>query len=364
MNNIRLLLKGIKASIKESPVVYIVFVFFYIFSVICSIYVIGKYSSNLSAYDDYDNSLATFSVDFRLGGETRLNDILQAVEKNAGESNVDFIRLRFLDTELNEEAVEFHYAICYAKDEENRVSDYFEQYDINSLNAKEFINSENSIVAVIDSTNSNQTNQFELQGKQYEIAATLLRGKNEALFHLVSYKSVLINNPIIREMQIKYNSISGYDQLNQITYDLMADFPLAQVNAPIVRDYSLESIFSIGNVLVYLVLLLSVVNFIYIFQYIIEKRKKQYYIFFLCGCSSRKIMVFSGVEIFIVSAICSAVGIVLFHFAIKPLVIYLEPLLSYSFHIGMYLAVCALSIVVGCGVLACVSLFQKRGKVR
>lgn len=362
MDNMKLLLKSIKASVKDSPVIYIVFAFFYVFSVICSIYVIGKYSSNISAYDDYDESLSTFSIDYRMSSETHLSDILQSIDKNAADTNVAFIRLRFIDSEYDEQVASFHYAICYAKDEESKVSEYFEKYGVRGVDVQEFINSENSVIAVIDSTNAVQDNIFEIQGKQYDIAETLLRGKNDALFHLVSYKSVLKNDLTIREAQIKFSNISGYDQLNQITNELTADFPRAHINAPIVRDYSIESIFSIGNILVYLVLLLSVVNFIYIYRYIMEKRTKQYNIYYLCGCSSGKIAAYGAAEIFIVSVICSALGILLFHIAIKPVVIYLEPLLSYSFHMGLYFAVFVLSIIIGCGVLVCVSLFRKRGR--
>lgn len=43
----------------------------------------------------------------------------------------------------------------------------------------------------------------------------------------------------------------------------------------------------------------------------------------------------------------------------STLVIYLEQLLSYSFLAEMYFAVFAMSIVIGWGVLICVSLFQK-----
>lgn len=361
MNNIIIMLKSIKASVKESPVVYAIFVLFYVFSVIGGIYVLGKYSSNILAYDIYDKSLSTFFLDFRLGSKTRLLDISDSLDKLSPDDNVAYIRLRFLDSDFDDETVQFHYAICYPKNEKSMVTDYFKKYGIRSVDADEFINSENSIIAIIDSTNEPHTDSLSIWGKDFKILQTVYRGKNDALYHLISYKSALELNPVIRELEVNYKSISGYNQLNEINDSLMRYFPNTEINAPVVRDYSVEGIFTAENILVCLVLALSVVNFIYIFQYIAEKRKKQYNVLYLCGCSHGKIIAFTAAEILIMSVICSGIGIFIFHFAIRPIIISLEPLLTYSFYLGMYMTVFGIAVIVGCGVLAAVAILRKRG---
>ena len=91
MKSMILFFRGIKASVKQNPIIYAVFAIFYIFSAIVAIYVFGKYSSNLMAYDDYDDSLTTFTI----GCSRSYSEISEAIQKNILDENIEYIRIVF-----------------------------------------------------------------------------------------------------------------------------------------------------------------------------------------------------------------------------------------------------------------------------
>lgn len=360
MRNFRLFFNGIRNSIRNNPLIYVLFLLFYIFSIISSIYVIGKYSSVLLTYDDYDDSLSTFNIDYGLRSDTSLSEIYDSISENVIDSNVEYIGIRFLDSAFSKEKDAFYYAVCYAKDEGNMISDYLEKAGLENIGANEIADSLNNMILVENSENSDFDNSFEIQEHTYRVIGTVPRDKNGLLFHLVSYKSAVNNNPIIQVVEIKYKNISSYNHMNNIKNKLTSDFPKARITEPVKRDYNVESILSFENILVYFVIILSAVNFIYLFTYILDKRKKQYYIYSLCGCTALKINLFIGLELLLVSLASSILGITLFEFLIKPLIVKFEPVLKYSFHYGLYFAVFVFSIFLGIAVMLTSILYRRK----
>lgn len=370
MSSIRLFFRGIKSSIKQNPVIYMVFLLFYIFSTIIEIYVSGKYSSNLSAYDNYDDSLTTFSVEYDYPAGKPFSEIQKAIEKNISDENVGYVRLRFIDEIGNEddtlnEQMKRHWAIAYASNETEMVTKYLSGNGIKDIDVENFINSNNAAVIVESALTAAHDPYFYIQGSPYKVIKRIPWGESGINYHIVSYKSVENYNPSVFEISIKFNSISSFAEMNEISDTLSEDFIDAEINKPVVRDYNVESILSIGNILVYLVIVLSAVNFIYIFKYILEKCRRQYEIFFLCGCSKRRIVRFAVAEILLISVVQTLVGILLFHFAVKPLVVSLEPLLKYTFHTGLYFTVFGISVPLSFVVLTVEFLFlQKKGAIK
>lgn len=344
MNSIILFFRGIKAAIKANPLVYTIFLFFYVFTTITMIYVVGKYSSNLSAYDDYDDSLSTFSAEYHMGTEVPFSDMRQAVQNYVDDENVGYVQLSFIDIlDINEhpELLSF-YAMAYADNEFEMTKRYFENSGIDDVDVNTFISSEDCMI-LVESALTPDGDIFDIQNRPYKVIKRIPWGDGGATSHLVSYNSVLKNNPEIHKISIKFNSISGSAQLNDIKDALSADFPGAEIEEPVLRDYNVESIFSMGNILVYLVIALSLVNIFYIFRFIYESRRTQYEIMSLCGCTSRKITLFAAAEILLIFVVQSFAGILLFHLAIQPIVTLLEPLLKYTFNMKLYLAVSGIS---------------------
>lgn len=365
MKSIILFFRGIRASIKANPIIYCIFLFFYIFTTVTMIYIVGKYSSNLSAYDDYDASLSTFSVDYGFLSETRFSDVRKAVQEYSCSENVGYIRVRFLDTlDVNAHPEQYnvlHYAIAYADNEFEMTKKYFENCGINDVDINTFTASENCMILVDDAVTA-EGDFFAVQDKPYKVIKHIPWGDEGAEYHLVSYNSVLKNDPVIREITIKFNVISGFVQLNDIKNTLSVDFPGAEIKEPVLRDYNVESIFSIGNILVYFVVALSLVNIFYIFRAIYENRRAQYEIMSLCGCTSRKITAFTAAEILLLVAVQTFAGIFFFHFAIRPIIISLEPLLKYTFHMKLYLTVSGISALFCFSVLIIEVVFLQKRK--
>lgn len=366
MNNIKLFFRGIKASMKLSPVIYGAFLFFYIFSVIIGIYIVGKYSSNLLAYDGYDESLSTFTIEYRYPDGEQFSKLEKAIEKYSANENVGYVRLRFID-ELGvgddsvDELAKHYWAISYASNEKEMISKYLAGNGTNDIDIESFINSENNAIIVESALTAAEDKIFNIQGTAYTVIQRIYWGENGISYHIVPYKSVVCNDLSIFEITVNYNSISDFAQMTEITSSLSNDFVGAEIKEPVVRDYNVESILSIGNILVYLVIALSAVNFIYIYRYILEKRKRLYDIFFLCGCSKRKVSAFVVAEILLLSISQTIIGLLLFHFAVKPFVTSLEPLLKYTFHIGLYIVVFWVSVLFSFTFLSIEFLFiQKR----
>ena len=344
MNSIILFFRGIKASVKSNPIIYGIFLFFYIFTTITMIYVVGKYSSIRSVSGDYDDSLTTISVWGHLG---TASDVQQVVQKYADDKNVGYIQLDFsgekFDAEENPSAsLYWVHTIAYAGNEFEMVKKYFENSGIDDVDVNAFISSKDNIILAENSVTPDG-DTYSIKDRPFKVIKRIPRNDEGELENLISYNSVLENNLYINEINIKFKSISGYDQLNDIINALSADFPGAEILEPVLRDYKTEYIFSIGNMLIYLVVALSFVNIFYTFRFIYENRRPQYDIMLLYGCTSNKIILFAVAEIFLIFVVQSFVGIILFHFAVQPLIVSLEPLLKYTFNMKLYLEASGIS---------------------
>ncbi len=377
MNSIVLYFRGIKASVKQNPVIYGAFIFFYLFSTIVSIYVIGKYSGDIIAYGDYRNSLTTFGLDLDWYDGTPVSEITKALANTAADPNVDYIQLMMRDTIIDwdtqgefDEDIKSHFATAYVKKEEEMILEYFKKSGIDNINAAEFAASDNLAIIIenLSSTSKispteTRDNTFKIQNSSYNALGKLAWGEKDQSYHLISYNSALKNDLRVMMINVKYNQISTYNEVETIANRLGSEFG-CRVDKPVERDFNVESAFSISNIIVYLVIILSAVNYIYIFRYVLEKRRQHYEIYSLCGCPNIKIVLFAVVEILLVSIVQTIVGIVLFQLAIKPLVISLEPLLKYSFDNTLYLAVFGLSVMIGVVVLTAEFLILRIRRIR
>lgn len=347
MKSIVLFFRGIKASIKQNPVIYTVFLLFYTFSTIVSIYIIGKYSSYIWGVNDYTDSLSTFTADYGWSSDVSLSQVTNAIN-SLSSKDIGYIEVRVLDSlDVNAVIDRFttpHYAIAYAYGEREMVKAYLKKSGIKDIDAENFIDFDDCAIIVEDAFTSSDESFFDIQEVPYKVLKRLAWGDDGTLFHLISFKSMVKNDPIVCKISVNYNNISGYNQMNAIKNSFSAAFPGAEIIEPVQRNYNTESILSTENILVYLVIVLSAVNFIYIFKYILESRRRQYEIFSLCGASGVKIAVFEVAEILLVSVVMTAFGVLVFQFAVKPLIVTLEPLLKYTFHAGMYLNVFGITV--------------------
>ncbi len=372
MKSIRLFFLGTKAIIKQSPVIYAVFLFFCVFTTVVGIYATGKYSGDLMVYDNYSDSLTTFSLSVDWFNGTPFSEIKEAINKTAADPNVDYIQLRIRDRIVDWESTDStgaRFAIAYAKNENKMISDYLKKSGIKNVDAADFASDSNDAIIIenlqVEKSDASieQDGTFDIQGSTYNVLHKLSLGEEDQVFHLISYKSVQKNNPRVMMLLVKYNQLSSFQEIEKIANRLRIDFP-GTVKVPVERNYNIESILSMGNVLVYLVIILSGVNYIYIYRYIIYKRKCQYEIFLLCGCSNKKIVLFSVVEILIISILQTSLGVAIFQFLVKPLVIFLEPTLKYTFDSVLYFAMFGISVLTSMVVLIFEFLFlRKEGSV-
>lgn len=196
MNGLLLFIRGIKASIKNDPLIHIIFAFFYILTVLVCIYVVGKFSANVSQQNYYDNSLTLFTVNYGGLSETKLSDVYESVNKYIDDENVEYIEITFLDDfsyydDTDEDSYYTkdtvpHYATCYAKNEAEMVSQYLSEAGMDNIDIDEFISSQDEAVVVEDESNRSEGDFYDIQGNSYKIIGRVQRGKNNIIYHLTS----------------------------------------------------------------------------------------------------------------------------------------------------------------------------------
>ncbi len=349
MNSLTLFFRSIKASVRQNPVVYIVFVLFYIFSTVVCIYIIGKYGSTRIQNSAYEDGLTTFKVSVGSDG-VRLSELSGGINGVSQDDNVEYVLARCVWEDSDE-------AACfYPTGEKEKTEELFQKTGIPFADIDAFLDSDNAVIVKTYSDAAPQS--VTLQGKEYEVFASYPAGKADFYRNFMSYKTAQKSDPLIFGIEIKYRNISGYPELDKIKSELNGLFPGANISEPVERDYNLESIFSLGNILVYLVALLSAVNFIYIFYYILSQRRTMLTVYRLCGCSEKKLLLFSMGEILLISAAASGVGVLCFELLAKPLLTAAEPLLKYAFAGELYLAVFTGSVIISLIALTAEYIYQ------
>lgn len=165
--------------------------------------------------------------------------------------------------------------------------------------------------------------QYSLFGEQYEVIGT-------------SYKDVLI---------IPYSSLEDKSQISKIYMVLDADlksvykntflnnvmeiFDTDNVDKP--SAYSASTYSSTINYVATfgVIIVIAVINIIYLYSYIMNKRKKETAVFRLCGCSLGKTASMYLTEILFLSAVSYAVAVLIHLAAVMPLMLNITQALKY-----------------------------------
>lgn len=165
--------------------------------------------------------------------------------------------------------------------------------------------------------------QYELLGEQYEIIG-------------VSYKDVLI---------IPYGSLKDKSQISEVymvlntdlksvyqdvfLQDVMDIFNADSVSTP--SAYSMSTYSSTINYVATfgVIIIIAVINIIYLYSYIMNKRKKETAVFRLCGCSLGKTASMYLTEILFLSAVSYAVAVLIHLVAVMPLMMNITQSLKY-----------------------------------
>ncbi len=343
MKSMQLFFRIIKASIKKNLAIYTVFLLFCTLTTVAIIYISGKYNSNILAKENYDEMLTTYLIDFGASDNASFSNVEQAVNEYSNNYNVKVIKLNFSNAKVqddeNNTIKPIYEMIAYPLNEKEMIWEYVKKAGLTEFDVTEFTSSDDAVIIVTDPMSDINFDTLTFNDMPYTVVDSVSYGKNKIKEHLASYKTVQKNKPMLREITIVFKEITNLNALNEITSGLKKSFPSATVTEPIDRDFSKESILSLGNMLMYLVMVLSVLNLIYNYRYILNERKYQYKILRLYGCTKNRISVFTALEILMICATQITAGVVLFEFVFKPIILQIEPTLKYNFDNGLYFAV-------------------------
>ncbi|MDD6489693.1 MAG: hypothetical protein PUG48_07760 [Clostridia bacterium] len=123
--------------------------------------------------------------------------------------------------------------------------------------------------------------------------------------------------------------------------------------------------FRLVMVIIILLLSLGIFNLSYLYSFILEKRKKQYSVLQICGCTKlRGILIYAG-EVIIVSVASYILSALLFKFALLPLIMNIDSLTVEAMGISSYLFlfVCYI-IIMMCIFLPCVIKYSSKTVVQ
>lgn len=173
---------------------------------------------------------------------------------------------------------------------------------------------------------------FVINGVKYEIIGI----DSFSLSHEIPYPSIE-NHEQITEIAIILAEPPNFRKLEQWREYLQRHFSDAVIGEPEKPDlrYAAENLYkSVSSIAVGL---LAVLNFSYLYNFILLKRKGWYASLRICGCSRSQGTLICLAEVFLISTVLFALSAVVFHGAVSPLFTSINENLLYWMSPGDYL---------------------------
>ncbi len=166
--------------------------------------------------------------------------------------------------------------------------------------------------------------QYNLSGEQYKGIGTIYNTD----MMMIPYSS-LENKSQISEVDMVFNTdLTGVYQ-DVFVEDVQKIFNIDSVNMP--SAYSTSTYQSTINYVATfgVIIVIAVINIIYLYSYIMNKRKKETAVFRLCGCSLGKTALIYLTEILFLSAVSYAAAVLIHLVAVMPLMMNITQALKY-----------------------------------
>ncbi len=270
-----MILTSIKSFIKTQKLLFTIFILLQILAVASAQY---AYIGNTKIKNDwiiYVEDATCFTVEFK--EPVRISQISSAVEKTKGDYGE---KLAAISIDILHDNLRAYYF------GQNRVVSYGSSAD--------------SVNDVIISTTQEISNGKKL-GDIFETklnAFTVVGIRTNVFYNEILIEAV-DNSFEIGSVNIMLSFLPTFSQKNEFCKYLQKLFPDTSIIAPEERSGYTESYGSSQKLINTLLLTLSIINIVFIFKYVITKRKKTYHIARLCGASKRQIFVMTFTEYFI-----------------------------------------------------------------
>lgn len=270
-----MILTSIRNFIRNQKLLFAVFIILQILAVVSIQY---AYLGNVQKENNWIIYIEEATL-FRVGFSeeikiSQLNDIIYKIKDKYGE------KLTAISIDIDDGNLRAYYF------GQNKVVNY----------GKTDISSDDVIVSTIaDVSNCKQLGDiFETTTKNFNVAA--LRTD-------VPYNEILLESVTdefnIKTINITLSFLPTVSQRMEFTEYLQGIFPSGNIVEPKTRSLTNEAKFSSELISVVVLLILTIINIIFIFRYVITKRKKYYTISRLCGATKAQIFVATLSEYFV-----------------------------------------------------------------
>lgn len=174
---------------------------------------------------------------------------------------------------------------------------------------------------------------YELFGKKYEVVGTII-SKTSA----IPYSS-LEDKSVISEISVITNCDMTNLQRNIFADSIKETFNCGQVNLP--TDYDMNVYANtINYILMFgIVIFVALFNIVYLYAYMLNRRKYQFAVMRICGCSIDKAVTMYYGEVLILSVVIYAVALIIHLFCVMPVMTGLSDSIRYYISVEQYIAI-------------------------
>lgn len=174
---------------------------------------------------------------------------------------------------------------------------------------------------------------YELFGKKYEVVGTII-GKTS----VIPYSSIE-DKSVISEISIITNCDMTDLQRNIFADSIKEIFNCGHVDLPTDYDMNVYTD-TINYILVFgIVIFIALFNIIYLYAYMLNRRRYQFAVMRICGCSTDKAVTMYYSEILFLSIAVYAVALLIHLFCVMPIMTGLSDSIRYYISIEQYIVI-------------------------
>lgn len=312
-----LIIKDLKAFIVKNKMIFILFLLVQVVTLVGLFCAINNFEQSIDEEIKIDSNYRTYQV--------------VTNNKNYNFDSLDILINKFDKLEKVDFVKPFNDDINYCYEYLCNYNDTF-IYLGRGLTSEEVKNGSNKIVLPFEMCYDYKVGDtYSVNDKEYTIVGISL-GNN----FILPYNSIKNTDEEINILFVTNDKLNKKEKNNlfKLIDECFEDYQIIKpINVYI--NYSLSNVLEM--ILYVLLLFLGIINLVYLYSYILEKRKKQYAILRICGCTRLKGIAIYLCEILLIALISYVFAILLFKFIVIQVIAKVDIYTTYSMQLISYL---------------------------
>lgn len=314
---LRIIGNNLKQFIVSYRLIFVLFMMSQVVSTLAVMYLYGNISFLQKESIEYNESIRTFTINPVSKFDSSLDKHLTDITKEKKDL------IRHITVELDGPVRAF---FTYPRTNSVSFGRFFNENDFN-LGKKQIIIGDNLVEG-----SKKVGDIFALDDQHYEIIGIYFFGS----YHEIPYKSIE-NTESITAVSLVLEEAPDQKQVVDWLEYLHSKFPNAIISEPELPDLE-DSARNLYEQISYIAIgLIAVLNFSYLYRYILLRRKDQYATLRICGCSNIKGTAIYLIEVLVLSTAQFIFSGIVFHSLASPLFTVINENLKYVLGIGDYL---------------------------